>query len=208
MTRDKAIRAHDNVKVMNRFVVTKRLVERLQHGEAVIGGIGNSNFDLWAAGHRAENFYMLGSMGLACPIALGVALAQPERRVFALEGDGSLLMELGSLATIAMLAPKNLTILVLDNACYQITGAQRTATAFAADLVAIARGAGLNDAAWAADENVLDQLLDKAMREDGPHFIALRIDEEPPKATTERNPAAIRQRFMCGLGVRKEPQTA
>ncbi len=79
-----------NTKVMNRFDLTSRLVAKLKHEEAVIGGIGNTNFDLWAAGHRPQNFYMLGSMGLAFPIALGVALAQPKRRVFALEGDGSL----------------------------------------------------------------------------------------------------------------------
>jgi thiamine pyrophosphate-dependent acetolactate synthase large subunit-like protein len=77
-----------NLKVMNRLDLTSRLVKRLKQDEAVIGGIGNSNFDLWNAGPRAQNFYMLGSMGLAVPIALGVALAQPERRVFALEGDG------------------------------------------------------------------------------------------------------------------------
>jgi len=88
-----------NTKVMNRFDVTSRLIGKLKHEEAVIGGIGNTNFDLWAAGHRPQNFYMLGSMGLAFPIALGVALAQPSRRVFALEGDGSLLMQLGSLST-------------------------------------------------------------------------------------------------------------
>ena len=103
-----------NTKVMNRFDVTSRLIGKLKHEEAVIGGIGNTNFDLWAAGHRPQNFYMLGSMGLAFPIALGVALAQPERRVFALEGDGSLLMQLGALATIATLKPKNLTMIVMD----------------------------------------------------------------------------------------------
>ena len=80
-----------NTKVMNRFDLTSRLVARLKNEEAVVGGIGNTNFDLWAAGHRPQNFYMLGSMGLAFPIALGVALAQPKRRVIALEGDGSLL---------------------------------------------------------------------------------------------------------------------
>ena len=76
----------DNTHRMNRFDLSKRLVARLKNGEAVIGGIGHTNFDLWSAGHRPQNFYMLGSMGLAVPIALGVALAQPQRRVFALEG--------------------------------------------------------------------------------------------------------------------------
>src|SRR3954467_10656197 len=104
-----------NLKVMNRFDLTKRLVARLTHDEAVVAGIGNTNFDLWAAGHRPQNFYMLGSMGLACPIALGVALPQPSRKVIALEGDGSLLMQLGCLTTTAARRPKNLVIVVMDN---------------------------------------------------------------------------------------------
>ena len=83
------IGAH-NAKVMNRFDLTKRLVGQLKREEAVIGGIGNANFDLWASGQRPQNFYMLGSMGLTIPIALGVAIAQPQRHVIALEGDGSL----------------------------------------------------------------------------------------------------------------------
>src|SRR5215475_10294256 len=111
----------DQAKVMNRFDITRRMVARLKHDEAVIGGIGYTNFDLWAAGRRPQNFYMLGSMGLTVPIALGVVLAQPERRVIALEGDGSILMQLGCLATVANLAPKNLVIVVWDNGMYQIT---------------------------------------------------------------------------------------
>src|SRR5262249_19287436 len=134
-----------SVKLLNRADLTKRLVAKLPREEAVIGGIGNTNFDLYAAGHRPQNFYMLGSMGLACPIALGVALAQPERGVIALEGDGSMLMALGSLATIGMVAPRNLTLIIMDNGSYQITGKQPTATAATADVVAIARGAGIRN---------------------------------------------------------------
>src|SRR3569832_369962 len=90
-----------DAKVMNRSDLTRRFVARLKRDEAVIGGIGNTHFDLWAAGQRPQNFYMLGSMGLAAPIALGVAMGQPQRRVFALEGDGSLLMQQGALGNIA-----------------------------------------------------------------------------------------------------------
>ena len=192
-----------NTKVMNRFDLTKRLVVRLKHEEAVIGGIGNTHFDLWASGRRPQNFYMLGSMGLAVPIALGVALAQPNRRTIALEGDGSILMQLGVLATIATLQPRNLTIIVMDNAAYQITGAQRTATAFRTDIAAIARGAGLAKSVWAADEADFEALVDRALAEEGPSLIAVRIDREPAVATTERDPAQIRDRFMRGLGVKK-----
>ncbi|HVV61383.1 MAG TPA: thiamine pyrophosphate-dependent enzyme [Pseudolabrys sp.] len=192
-----------NAKVMNRFELTKRLVAALKHDEAVIGGIGNTNFDLWSAGQRPQNYYMLGSMGLAIPIALGVAIAQPKRHVIALEGDGSLLMQLGCLATVATLGQKNLTMVVMDNAAYQITGSQPTATAQAADLVAIARASGIVKAAWAADEADFDRLFATALAEGGPTLIAARIDQKPGVGTTDRDPVQIRERFMRGLGVRK-----
>lgn len=193
-----------NTKVMNRFDLTSRLVRRLTRDEAVIGGIGNTNFDLWAAGQRPQNFYMLGSMGLAIPIALGVALAQPGRRVVALEGDGSLLMQLGCLTTVATLAPPNLTIIVMDNGIYQITGSQPT-PAVHADLVAIAAGCGLAHASWAADEDDFERLVDGAATTPAPGFIAARIDDKPGVGATRRDPVQIRERFMQGIGVRQAP---
>ncbi|HLJ05203.1 MAG TPA: thiamine pyrophosphate-dependent enzyme [Acetobacteraceae bacterium] len=192
-----------NTKVMNRFDLSSRLVKKLKHEEAVIGGIGNTNFDLWAAGRRPQNFYMLGSMGLACPIALGVALAQPQRKVIALEGDGSILMQLGALATVAARGQKNLAIAIMDNGTYQITGGQLTSTEQGADIVAIARGAGITQSAWAADESAFEELIDLAIREDGPWLIGCRIDREKPVDTTERDPPRIRDQFMRGLGVKR-----
>ncbi|HEY0850380.1 MAG TPA: thiamine pyrophosphate-dependent enzyme [Bradyrhizobium sp.] len=192
-----------NTKVMNRFDLTSRLVAKLKNEEAVVGGIGNTNFDLWAAGHRPQNFYMLGSMGLAFPIALGVALAQPERRVIALEGDGSLLMQLGCLSTIAMLKPKNLIMVVLDNGIYQITGSQPTPAAASADLVAIALASGLANSSWAADEEDFERLIEQSLVADGPTLIGVRIDDKPGTGTTRRDPVQIRERFMHGLGVRQ-----
>ena len=190
-----AVGAH-NAKVMNRFDLTKRVVDRLSHEEAVIGGIGNANFDLWACGQRPQNFYMLGSMGLAIPIALGVAIAQPKRHVIALEGDGSLLMQLGALGTVASVQPKNLVIVVWDNGTYQITGSQPTLTSSSVDLVAVAQGAGLAQSAWAADEPHFEALVDQALAGAGPRFIAARTDNQPPAGVTERDAARIRGRFM------------
>ena len=192
-----------NTKIMNRFDVTSRLVKKLKNDEAVVGGIGNTNFDLWATGHRPQNFYMLGSMGLAFPIALGVALAQPERRVFALEGDGSLLMQMGCLSTIATLKPANLTMIVMDNGVYQITGAQPTPGSAVADIVAIATASGLTNSAWAADEDDFERLLDQSLSAIGPTLIGLRIDDKPGTGQTRRDPVQIRERFMLGLGVRE-----
>src|SRR5246500_2015242 len=162
-----------NTKVMNRFDLTSRLVAKLKNEEAVIGGIGNTNFDLWATGQRPQNFYMLGSMGLAFPIALGVALAQPKRRVFALEGDGSLLMQMGCLSTIATLRPENLTMIVMDNGIYQITGAQPTPAATVSDIVAIALASGLANSAWAADEEDFERLIDQSMSATAPTLIGV-----------------------------------
>jgi thiamine pyrophosphate-dependent acetolactate synthase large subunit-like protein len=195
-----------DAKVMNRFDLTKRLVAQLHHEEAVVAGIGNANFDLWASGRRPQNFYMLGSMGLAIPIALGVAIAQPQRHVIALEGDGSLLMQLGCLSTVAMRQPANLTMIVWDNGAYQITGGQATASASTADLVAIAKGSGLSNCTWAADEDDFERLVAAALR-GGPSLIAARIDSKPAVATTERDPVQIRERFMRGLGVRRDPNS-
>jgi thiamine pyrophosphate-dependent acetolactate synthase large subunit-like protein len=192
-----------NTKVMNRFDLTSRLVAKLKNEEAVVGGIGNTNFDLWAAGHRPQNFYMLGSMGLAFPIALGVALAQPKRRIFALEGDGSLLMQMGCLSTIATQAPKNLTMIVMDNGVYQITGAQPTPAAAVADIVAIAQGSGIANSAWAADEEDFERLVDQSLSATVPTLIAVRIDEKPGTGQTRRDPVQIRERFMIGLGARQ-----
>jgi thiamine pyrophosphate-dependent acetolactate synthase large subunit-like protein len=191
-----------DAKIMDRFDLTKRLVGKLKREEAVIGGIGWSNFDLWAVGHRPQNFYMLGSMGLAVPIALGVALAQPARKTFAIEGDGSILMQLGSLATVAARGQKNLAIIILDNGGYQITGGQVAASELGADLVAIARGAGIAQSSWAADEAHFEELVDRALTEDGPWLIGCRINNNKPVATTERDPGLIRDRFMRGMGVK------
>ena len=187
---------------LNRSELTKRLVKKLKHDEAVVAGIGNTNWDLYGAGHRPQNFYMLGSMGLAVPIALGVALAQPQRKVIALEGDGSILMQLGSLATVAARKQKNLAIAIMDNGAYQITGGQPTSTELGADIVAMARGAGIEQSAWAADEGAFEELIDLALREDGPWLIGCRIDKEKPVDTTERDPPRIRDQFMRGLGVK------
>ena len=192
----------NTAKQVARFDITQRLVARLHNEEAVIGGIGHTNFDLWAAGRRPQNFYMLGSMGLAIPIALGVAIAQPNRKIIALEGDGSLLMMLGCLTTVGARQPQNLIIVIMDNGAYEITGGQPTATSLGTDLAAIARGSGIPNSHWAADETHFDSLIDHALASPGPHLIAARLTQAKPAGQTERDPAQIRDRFMRGLGTK------
>jgi thiamine pyrophosphate-dependent acetolactate synthase large subunit-like protein len=189
-------------RVMSRFDLTRRLVASLTRGEIAVAGIGNANFDLFAAGPRPENFYMLGSMSLAVPIGLGLALAQPSRKVFVIEGDGSLLMNLGALATVAMVAPENLTVIVWDNGTYQITGGQPAATAEAADLVAVARGAGIVQSAWAEDEGGFERLVREALAGRGPRFIGARVNQDPGAGRPERDPVLVKDRFMRGIGAK------
>ena len=192
-----------NLKAMNRLDLTKRVVAQLKHDEAVIGGIGNTNFDLWAAGQRPQNFYMLGSMGLAIPIALGVAIAQPDRHVDRarrrrLAADGVRLSRHGRGAGAQESDHRSLW----DNGLYQITGSQPTASQSTADLVAIARGAGLANSNWAADEDEFERMFAQALKGGGPTLIAARIDGKPGVGKTDRDPVQIRVNFMRGVGAK------
>src|SRR5260370_29696255 len=122
---------------MTRLEATKIVVE-LAHDAVIVASLGHPAYDLFAAGDRPRNFYTWGSMGLASSIGLGVALARPDVRVIVLDGDGSLLMNLGSLATIGLLRPENLLVIVMDNEEYAPTGGQPTPTAHGAALAAAA----------------------------------------------------------------------
>src|SRR5262245_8154258 len=112
--------------------------------EPVIASLGHPAYDLFAAKDRPENFYTWGSMGLASSMGLGLALARPDLPVFVLDGDGSLLMNLGSLATIGWTRPARLVVIVWDNELYGTTGGQDTATAHGADLEAAARAMNID----------------------------------------------------------------
>src|SRR3954453_19774137 len=123
---------------MTRVEATRAIVE-LAGDAPIVASLGHPAYDLFAAGDRPQNFYTWGSMGLASSVGLGLALARPDVRVFVIDGDGSLLMNLGSLATIGLLRPSNLVVVVMDNGEYATTGGQRTPTAHGAHLAAAAR---------------------------------------------------------------------
>jgi sulfopyruvate decarboxylase subunit beta len=111
----------------------------------LVCNIGFPSRELFSVMDRPENFYMLGSMGLASSIGLGLALTRPDRKVIVLDGDGSVLMNLGTLATIAIHAPPNYLLVILDNCCYGSTGSQPTCTHMGTDLAAMAKSAGVRD---------------------------------------------------------------
>ncbi len=143
----------------------------------VVGGLGASTYDIAAAGDHARNFYLWGAMGGAVMIGLGLALAQPKLPVVVITGDGEALMGMGSLATVGLQKPANLTIIVLDNECYGETGGQVSHTAAAADLVGVARACGIADAraldTLAEIEAFAPVLQDVAA---GPRFASVKID--------------------------------
>ena len=154
------------------------LLEDRPPGLLAVSGLGSCTWDLCAAGDDARNFCFVGAMGQAAPFALGLALAQPERRVVLFTGDGELLMSLGVLATIANRAPPNLALVVLDNGSYVETGAQPTATAGATDLAAIARGAGFPDARTLTRSSELPALRQALHDAPGPLFAVLKVQVE------------------------------
>jgi len=163
----------------------------------IVSNLGSNTYDLFALGHRPANFYMWGAMGLTASVGLGLAIARPSRRVIVLDGDGSLLMNLGALATAAAQAPTNLTHVVWVNGLWQETGGQQIATAGAADLAAIGRGAGLRQVVEAADPAGLSQALARAAAEPGPWLVVARIQETGSREPPPVRPIHNRDEFMA-----------
>jgi sulfopyruvate decarboxylase subunit beta len=139
---------------VHRIDALKAIVqEREDH--LIVCNIGDPSRELFSVRDAPNQFYMLGSMGLASSIGLGIALARPDRRVVAIDGDGAVLMNLGTLVTIADQAPSNYLLVIIDNGAYGSTGGQPSCTARSADLASIARGAGIEDVQIVTDEHWL-----------------------------------------------------
>src|SRR3954465_14265269 len=166
-------------------------------GEApIVASLGHPAYDLFVAGDRPQNFYTWGSMGIASSIGLGLALARPDLRVIVLDGDGSLLMNLGSLATIGLVRPANLVLIVMDNEAYATTGGQPTPTAHGADLAAAARAMRV-DAVVAATGDELRSGLAAAAHA---RVIIAKVTESAPSAKPPLDCVFIKHRFMLAIG--------
>jgi thiamine pyrophosphate-dependent acetolactate synthase large subunit-like protein len=166
----------------------------------VVTGLGAAAYDAGAAGDRPLNFYLWGAMGGAAMIGLGLALAQPKRRVLVLTGDGEMLMGLGSLATIAAARVANLAIAVLDNARYGETGSQHSHTGLTTDLAAVAAACGWTTTVTVRDMDEVRALRDRLRRES--LFAVLRISpDEKPRHLPPRDGAYLTDRFRRALGV-------
>lgn len=166
----------------------------------VVTGLGSTTYDAGAAGDRAENFYLWGAMGGAAMIGLGLAIAQPARRVLVITGDGEALMGMGALATIAARRPPNLAIAVLDNGQFGETGHQASHTALGTDLAAVAAGCGWTSTAvtdrWEDIPKLRTRLRSEAL------FAVIRISPaEVPRFLPIRDGARLTARFRDALGL-------
>jgi thiamine pyrophosphate-dependent acetolactate synthase large subunit-like protein len=187
--------------LLERRSVVSVLLEGRKNAIAV-GGLGASTYDIAAAGDHDRNFYLWGAMGGAVMIGLGVALAQPELPVVVITGDGEMLMGMGSLATIGLQQPKNLTIIVLDNEVYGETGGQASHTAVNTDLVGVAKACGIKDArSLATMAEIKIFAADMQDSSAGPRFASIKIDSANlERVLASRDGTFIMNRIRGALG--------
>ncbi len=184
---------------LHRREVAKRLNDT-SGDTLIVTGLGSTNWDFTAAGDGPHIFPLWGAMGGAIPTALGLALAQPEKRVLVCTGDGEALMGIGSIATVAVKAPRNLVICVFDNERYGETGMQATATAHTADLAATAAALGIATTATIRDEAELDAALPTIREAEGPVFLVIKVRAEPlPFVLPTKDGVQLKNRFRLAL---------
>ena len=190
---------------MDRATAAARVAANL--GDALaVASLGTPSFDLFGAtGERGLNFYVWSAMGLASSVGLGLALAQPSRRVVVLDGDGSALMNLNGLATIGVRRPTNLVYIIVDDGLYKETGGQKTATAMGVDIAAVGRASLIENSITVDNAADLDRALAATSTTSGPHLIVAKVDGPGSTARPPRDPLYVKQSFMRALGT--EPAT-
>lgn len=173
---------------------------RNRGGALVIAGLGAPCWDTAATDKSPLNFYLWGGMGGAGMIGLGLALAQPKRRVLVITGDGEMLMGLGSLATIGVQQPRNLAIIVMDNERYGETGMQLTHTRLGVDLAGIAKASGFRAAGTVYTASQLKTWIPRLYRQPGPVFAAIKVTTKPaPMVLPVRDGPTLRNQFREAL---------
>jgi thiamine pyrophosphate-dependent acetolactate synthase large subunit-like protein len=181
-----------------RAVVTRILRDR--GDAAVVTGIGNAVHDVASCGDDDRNMYLAGIMGGAAMVAFGVAVAQPDRRVVVITGDGELLAGIGSLPTIGVERPENLAIVVLDNEAYGATGGQKTHTAGGVDLVGIAAASGFTSTALITDEAGVEAAIADIYDRPGPYFAVVKVmATSGPRLDVSRDGTYVSRRFRAAM---------
>lgn len=174
----------------------------------VVAGLGAPAWDCAAAGDHPLTFSLWGGMGLAAVTGLGLALARPDRRVLVVTGDGEMLMGLGSLATVAVQAPANLSVVVLDNERYGETGMQPTHTAYGVDLAQVAKACGFPSVSTLTEAVELDGLREAVHHGAGPLIAVVKVEaEKPPLVVPPRDGALLKNRFRDALAGGPRPSS-
>ncbi len=186
-------------KLLRRRAVVKQLLT--DRGDMlVVAGLGASAWDITSVGDHPNNFPLWGAMGGAAMIGLGIALAQPKRRVLVITGDGEMLMGLSSLATVAVQQPKNLAIVVLDNERYGETGQQLTHTGMGTDLAAVARATGIEKSSMVRTGEQLRALCTNLAQAKGTQFAQIKVDPEKlPIVLPPREASYLKNRFRISV---------
>jgi thiamine pyrophosphate-dependent acetolactate synthase large subunit-like protein len=181
-----------------REVVARILRDR---GEALaITSLGNPTFDVAAAGDGPQNFYLWGAMGGAVMVGLGLARAQPSKRVVVFVGDGEMMMGIGSLATVAVDNPKNLTVVVIDNEHYAETGMQPAHAGRGVDITAVAKAVGFPVSLTIRTADELETAIGQILDGQGPVLVTVKVTTEPaPAALPPRDGPFLRSRFRTAL---------
>ncbi|WP_050477624.1 thiamine pyrophosphate-dependent enzyme [Herbaspirillum rhizosphaerae] len=168
----------------------------------VVTGLGSASYDVYAAGDRPENFYLWGAMGGAAAVGLGIALAQPERTVIVITGDGEQLMGIGALATIGAQQPKNLNVVVIDNGHFGETGMQRSHTSLGTDLAVVARGCGIAEVVTVNDLHQIEALASTINKRANTLLAQVFVHaDELPRALPPRDGVYVKNRFRAALGL-------
>jgi thiamine pyrophosphate-dependent acetolactate synthase large subunit-like protein len=169
-------------------------------GDALaVASLGTPSYLLNAAGDRERSFYLWAAMGMASSAGLGLAMARPDDQIVVVDGDGAAVMNLGGMVTVGARAPKNLIWVILENGAFLETGGQPIATHDSADLVQIAKGCGIKQAARAESGAELAALLDRAFAEPGPTLVVARVERDAVRDFPPVDPVGIRLRFMAAL---------
>ena len=189
--------------MMSRFEATQQLLSMLDK-EPIVSSLGPTTFDLFGAGDRPQNFYLWGGMGMASSVALGLAEALETSKVIALEGDGALLMNLGSLTTISVVKPENLVLVVWDNGKYEATGGQITHTGRGVDLESVAQAAGIENTALVSDLDALSATLQQALETAGPWLVVAKVVGDGVKRSVPRTPVYLKERFSKAMGALRD----
>ena len=165
--------------------------------QPIISANGHISRDLFNICDKQDNFYMIGSMGLASSIGLGVALKNSKKRIFVFDGDGNILMNLGSLTTISSQKPKNLVHIVFDNSVHESTGSQPTNTNFVS-IEKIAKACKYNHTFTVRTENNFEKILRKIKKLKGPIMIVVKIQQSNIERSgrIDISPVEIKERFM------------